>query len=102
MGIRDEEGPTIFDKLMSGEIPADVVYEDEKVFAFKDINPVAPTHLLVIPRDRMGLSKLRKASPEHIEILGKLLLVAGELANSEELGFGDGKFNNAHERIMKY
>ena len=61
-GIRDEEPPTIFDKLIAGEIPADIVYEDDKVFAFKDVNPASPAHLLVIPKDRMGLSKLRKAS----------------------------------------
>lgn len=89
-GIRDEEAPTIFNKLIDGEIPADIVYQDEKVFAFKDIDPAAPAHLLVIPKDRMGLSNLRKASQDHIEILGNLLLVAGNLAKNEELGFGDG------------
>lgn len=89
-GIRDDEAPTIFNKLIDGEIPADIVYQDEKVFAFKDIDPAAPAHLLVIPKDRMGLSNLRKASQDHIEILGNLLLVAGNLAKNEELGFGDG------------
>lgn len=89
-GIRDEEPPTIFDKLIAGEIPADIVYEDDKVFAFKDVNPASPAHLLVIPKDRMGLSKLRKASQEHVEILGRLLVTAGDLAKKDELGFGDG------------
>lgn len=89
-GNRDEEPRTIFDKLITGEIPAAIVKEDDKIFAFKDINPVAPVHVLVIPKDRMGLSKLRKSSPEHIEILGRLLVAAGEIANDTELGFGDG------------
>jgi len=89
-GLRDKEPSTIFDKLMAGEIPADVVYEDDKVYAFKDISPAAPAHLLVIPKDRMNLSGIRKSSPEHIEILGRLLVTAGELANNKDLGFGDG------------
>lgn len=89
-GCRDEEPATIFDKLISREIPAAVVKEDDKIFAFKDINPAAPAHILVIPKDRMGLSSLRKSSPEHIEILGRLLVAAGEIANNKELGFNDG------------
>mmetsp|Transcript_14121 Transcript_14121/g.30893 ORF Transcript_14121/g.30893 Transcript_14121/m.30893 type:complete len:383 (-) Transcript_14121:1421-2569(-) len=89
-GLRDEEPPTLFDKLIAGEIPANVVFEDDKVFAFTDINPAAPAHILVIPKDRMGLSGLRKSSPEHIEILGRLLVTAGDLAKNGELGFGDG------------
>jgi len=92
-GVRDYEDDdptTIFDKLLSGEIPADVVYEDEKVFAFKDVNPAAPVHLLVIPKDRMKLKNLRQSSPEHIEILGQCLVVAGKLANDKDLGFQDG------------
>lgn len=89
-GLRDEDTETIFDKIVKKEIPAAIVYEDDKVLAFKDINPAAPAHLLVIPKDRMNLSKLRKSSPEHIEILGRLLVTAGKLANEEELGFVDG------------
>ena len=44
---------TIFDKIIAGEIPADVVYEDEDVLAFHDINPQAPVHVLVIPKNKM-------------------------------------------------
>jgi histidine triad (HIT) family protein len=89
-GLRDEAPKTIFDKLISGEIPADVVYEDDKVFAFKDINPSAPAHILVIPKDRMNLSGLRKSSPEHVEILGRLLVAAGEISTRKDLGFVEG------------
>eukprot|EP00565_Helicotheca_tamesis_P003046 CAMPEP_0185739556 /NCGR_PEP_ID=MMETSP1171-20130828/35686_1 /TAXON_ID=374046 /ORGANISM="Helicotheca tamensis, Strain CCMP826" /LENGTH=357 /DNA_ID=CAMNT_0028411159 /DNA_START=119 /DNA_END=1192 /DNA_ORIENTATION=+ len=89
-GMRDEDPPTIFDKIVAGEIPADVVREDDKILAFKDINPAAPAHVLVIPKDRYGLSNLRKASGEHVEILGRLLVAAGQIAKDESLGFGDG------------
>lgn len=89
-GLRDNEPDTIFDKIIAGEIPAAVVFEDDQVLAFKDINPAAPAHVLVIPKFRRGLSNLRKASNEHIEILGRLLVAAGKIANDTELGFGDG------------
>ncbi len=89
-GVKDTDPPTIFDKIIMKEVPASIVYEDDKVLAFKDINPAAPAHLLVIPKERMALSRLRKSSPEHIEILGRLLVTAGNLANSKEHGFIDG------------
>jgi glutathione S-transferase len=69
-GWRDTEPATIFDKLIKGEIPADIVREDNKIFAFKDINPAAPAHVLVIPKDRAALTCLSKATDEHREILG--------------------------------
>ncbi|EEC46990.1 predicted protein [Phaeodactylum tricornutum CCAP 1055/1] len=89
-GWRDEEPATIFDKLMSGDIPATVVKQDDKIFAFKDINPAAPAHVLVIPKDRSGLTRLGKATEEHTEILGRLLVAAAEISKDKELGFGDG------------
>lgn len=89
-GVRDREPSTIFEKIMAGEIPATVVKEDDKILAFKDINPAAPAHVLVIPKDRDGLTRLRKATNEHVEILGRLLVAAGEIAKDESLGFGDG------------
>ena len=44
---------TIFQKIIDKEIPADIIYEDEKSLVFKDINPVAPTHVLIIPKNRL-------------------------------------------------
>ncbi len=89
-GQRDTSPATIFDKIVAGEIPATVVKEDEHILAFKDINPMAPAHILVIPKDRDGLTNLRQASLEHTDILGRLLVAAGEIAKDESLGFGDG------------
>lgn len=69
---------TIFGKIASGEIAADLVYQDEDVVAFRDISPQAPTHLLVIPRK--PIPTLDAAGPEDAALLGKLLLVAAQVA----------------------
>ena len=66
------------------------MYQDDKVFAFKDIYPAAPAHILVIPKDRMNLTGLHKSSPEHIEILGRLLVAAGKISTRKDLGFDQG------------
>jgi diadenosine tetraphosphate (Ap4A) HIT family hydrolase len=89
-GVRDEAPGTLFDKIVSGEIPATVVKEDDKILAFKDLFPAAPAHVLVIPKDRDGLTRLSKARNDHIDILGRLLVAAGEIAADESLGFGEG------------
>lgn len=76
---------TIFEKIIQKEIPARIVYEDERAMAFADINPVAPTHLLVVPKTH--LSKLSDASHEHESLLGHLLLTANRVA--KEAGLSD-------------
>lgn len=87
-GIRDDEPETIFDKIVSGDIAATIVKEDDRVLAFQDINPAAPAHVLIIPKDRNGLTQLSKATKEHAELLGHMMVVAGEIAKDESLGFG--------------
>ncbi|CAH9077166.1 unnamed protein product [Cuscuta epithymum] len=84
----DSRAPTIFDKIIAKEIPSTTVYEDEKVLAFRDINPQAPVHVLIIPKLRDGLSRLSKAEERHTEILGHLLYVAKVVADKE--GISDG------------
>jgi len=61
---------TIFDKIISGEIPSNILYEDDKCLAFADVAPQAPSHFLVIPKHHEGLTQLSKAQPEHKELLG--------------------------------
>ncbi|CAN0907950.1 Adenylylsulfatase HINT1 [Linum grandiflorum] len=80
--------PTIFDKIINKEIPANVVYEDDKVLAFRDINPQAPTHIVIIPKVKDGLSGLSKAEERHCEILGRLMYSAKVIAKQE--GLEDG------------
>ncbi|PIN24794.1 Zinc-binding protein of the histidine triad (HIT) family [Handroanthus impetiginosus] len=84
----DSGAPTIFDKIISKEIPSTIVYEDEAVLAFRDISPQAPVHVLVIPKLRDGLTHLGKAEKRHEEILGRLLYAAKIVAEKE--GIIDG------------
>ena len=72
---------TIFRKIINREIPADVVYEDELSFAFRDINPQAPVHVLIIPKKPMP--KLTDAVISDQELLGHLMLVANKVADME-------------------
>ena len=69
---------TIFQKIIDKELPADIIYEDELALVFKDINPVAPTHLLIIPKKQ--IEKVSDAENQDKELLGHLLLVAGKVA----------------------
>lgn len=72
---------TVFDKILSREIPADVVYETDRVLAFRDIQPQAPTHCLVIPKRR--IDQIGSAEAADTELLGELLLAAAEVARRE-------------------
>ena len=76
---------TLFGKIINREIPANIVYEDEHCLAFRDINPQAPTHVLLIPRKE--IPRLSDASVEDQALLGHMMVVAGKLAT--ELGVGD-------------
>ncbi|WP_295384324.1 histidine triad nucleotide-binding protein [uncultured Thiodictyon sp.] len=69
---------TIFGKIARGEVPADLVYEDDDVLVFRDLGPQAPVHLLVIPR--RPIATLNDAQPEDAELLGQLLLAAAKAA----------------------
>jgi histidine triad (HIT) family protein len=69
---------TLFTKIINGDIPADIVYEDEHCFAIKDIAPKAPTHLLVIPKK--PIPRLVDAIPEDKALLGHLMLAVGKIA----------------------
>lgn len=72
---------TIFQKIIDREIPAEIVYETEDVLAFRDINPQAPIHVLVIPKKPIVSVAEAKDSDE--QILGRLLLAAAEVARIE-------------------
>ncbi len=68
----------LFCRIASGEINSRIVYEDPDVLAFMDLNPQAPTHILIIPRRH--LDRLTSAAPEDAELLGKLQLAAAKIA----------------------
>ena len=69
---------TIFQKIIDKELPADIVYEDDSCLAFNDINPVAPVHILIIPKKK--IEKISDSTQEDKELLGHLFLVAGDIA----------------------
>ena len=73
----------LFCEIAAGNIPAETVYSDENLIAFRDIDPQAPTHLLVIPR--LHLDGLHVLTQEHEALLGKLLTTAAEIARAEGL-----------------
>ncbi len=78
----------LFCKIVNKEIPADIVYEDENVLAFRDINPQAPTHLLVIPKTH--IATLNDIQPEDCQQVGQLQMTAAKLA--AKFGFADNGF----------
>jgi len=71
----------IFCKIASKEIAATVVYEDDDILAFRDINPVAPSHILIIPKKH--IPTINDLSPEDQSLLGKMILVAKQIAEEE-------------------
>lgn len=76
---------TLFTKIIDREIPADIVFEDDQCLAFRDINPKAPMHILVIPKK--PIAKLVDAQTEDEPLLGHIMTVASEIATKE--GYGD-------------
>jgi len=86
----------IFCKIINKEIPSTIVYEDEKVMAFKDINPVAPVHVLIVPK--MHISSIKELNEENAGILADIHLAAKKIA--QELGIYEKGFrliNNCGE-----
>ena len=76
--------PSIFSRIIAGEIPADLLYEDEQCIVIRDIQPKAPTHLLIIPKQ--PIPRLVDANEEHQALLGHLLLVVGKMARKTGVG----------------
>lgn len=79
---------TLFEKIVTREIPAQIIYEDDRVLAFRDINPQAPTHALIVPKK--PIPRVAEAKTEDRELLGYLLLKAAEVAG--KLGLAQGGF----------
>jgi histidine triad (HIT) family protein len=73
----------LFCKIANGEIPADLVYEDDKVLAFRDINPQAPVHILVIPRKH--INTINDVTSEDESLLGYMMLIAAKIAKDNEV-----------------
>jgi histidine triad (HIT) family protein len=93
----------IFCKIAAGELGTEFIYESDDVVAFRDLNPQAPSHILIIPKEH--IEKISDLDESHNEIAGKLLLVAAKVAQKEglteegfRLVFNNGK--NAGQEVM--
>ena len=78
--------PTLFERILAGEIPANIAYQDDLAFVIHDINPQAPVHVLVIPKK--PVARLDEAIEEDCQLLGHLLLVARKMAVELKLAEG--------------
>ena len=74
---------TIFKRILDGEIPADIVYQDEDCIAFRDVNPMAPVHILVIPRKE--IVSVDDLQPEDAALVGRMFLVIQKIAAQQGL-----------------
>lgn len=77
---------SIFGKIIRGEIPADKVFENERIVAFKDINPAAPVHILIVPKKE--IRDLQSLPAEDIAIIGEIVTVAQSLAQRFDIAEG--------------
>ncbi len=77
------EEKTVFEKIIDREIPADIVYEDDKCIVIKDINPKARVHLLIIPKKK--IPTLFDLTPEDKDLMGHMMLLLPQLAQAHEL-----------------
>ena len=77
---------TIFDRIIKGELPADIVYRDELVTAFRDINPLAPTHILIVPNK--AIPTVNDLTDDDEATAGRLLLAAARIAAQEGIAEG--------------
>ena len=75
---------TLFEKIIAREIPGDIIYEDEHCVGFRDINPGAPMHILLVPRK--PIPRLCDASADDTPLLGHMLQTASKIADAEGLG----------------
>jgi histidine triad (HIT) family protein len=71
----------VFCRIVAGEIPADIVYQDGELLAFRDINPQAPTHILIIPK--VHIASLADITAKHQALMGRIILLGKDLAEKE-------------------
>jgi histidine triad (HIT) family protein len=81
--MSNDEGMTIFEKIIRREIPAEIVWEDDEALAFRDVNPQAPVHVLIVPK--RVLPRLADATEEDGALLGRLLLASRKVAEKLDL-----------------
>ena len=89
--VRDVDGNCIFCRIVAGQIPSKVVYQDDEIFVFHDINPWAPVHFLMIPKQH--IPSMAQLGPEHASLMGRMMVLAPKLALQEGCNpYPDGGF----------
>jgi histidine triad (HIT) family protein len=73
--------PTLFERIVAGELPATIVYKDERVTAFRDIHPRAPTHILIVPNKPIPTAN--EVTDDDADLVGHLIVVAAQIARSQ-------------------
>lgn len=73
----------IFCRIVAGKVPSQVIYQDEEIFAFRDINPMAPTHVLVIPKKH--IDSLADVADEETPLIGRMVKIANRIAREEDV-----------------
>ena len=86
MDVSEANTETVFSKIIRGEIPADIVYDDEQVLAFRDISPVAPVHILIIPK--RPIAQIEHVEQSDTHVLGHMMYVATQIAKEQGLTNG--------------
>ena len=81
--MSNDEGMTIFEKIIAREIPAEIVWEDDDVIAFRDVNPQAPVHVLIVPK--RVIQHLADVAETDVALLGKLLLASRKVAEKLDI-----------------
>lgn len=76
----------VFSKIIKGELPADKVFENDRIIAFKDINPSAPIHILILPKKE--IPDLQSVTPEDLPLIGEIVLIAQTLAELFDITHG--------------
>jgi histidine triad (HIT) family protein len=89
--VRDVDANCIFCRIVAGQIPSKVVYQDDEIFVFHDINPWAPVHFLMIPKQH--IPSMAQLGPEHAALMGRMMVLAPKLALQEGCNpYPDGGF----------
>ncbi|MES2538110.1 MAG: histidine triad nucleotide-binding protein [Pseudomonadota bacterium] len=91
----------IFCKIVARQIPSTMIYEDDDLVAFHDINPAAPVHLLIVPKEH--IATLADCNETHAELLGKIMLVAAKLAQQHGCGYtidGNGRASGGYKTLF--
>ncbi len=86
MGFKLNMENCIFCEIIAGKIPSETVYEDKEFIAFKDIKPLAPVHILIVPKEH--IASINELEQKHVKMMGNMMLLAKKLAQKQQIDEG--------------